>query len=88
MRRAAQAANRRVRDAAVEHVADDRDVRSADFAELFAERIDIEQRLRRMRVDAVARIDDVSVERQRDALGKTGFVMADDDDAKRPARRA
>src|SRR5579863_7949915 len=65
-----------MRDAAVQDVADDRDGSPAKLSELFHERIDIEQCLRRMRVHAIARVDDVSVECHRHALRKSGLVMS------------
>ena len=82
-------AYRRVRDAAVKDVADDCDRAVSQLAELFDERIDIEQRLGGVGVHAVARIDDVTVERERNALRKTGFVMAYDEhaDAERAERK-
>ncbi len=56
-----------------------RDLAAANVAELFAHRVEIEQRLRRMRVTAVAGVDDVPVENQRDAARKSGLRMPHDD---------
>ena len=84
-----QAANSRVRDAAMQHVADDRDFAAADVAELFDERVDVEQGLRWMRVRAVARVDHVAVEvRARSRCGKPASRMAHDEhgDAHRAQR--
>ena len=51
----------RARDARVQDVADDRDVEALDAAELLLDRVEVEQRLRRVLVLAVARVDDVRV---------------------------
>ena len=51
----------RARDARVEDVADDRDVEAFEPAELLLHRVEVEQRLRRVLVLAVARVDDVRV---------------------------
>ncbi len=48
-------------------------VRPCDRTELLAQRVDVEQRLRRMRLRTVARVDDVSVETPKPARsGKPG----------------
>jgi hypothetical protein len=59
----AQTDDVRARDAAVQDVADERDAQTLDLAELRLQREQVEQRLRRVRVAAVARVDDVAVER-------------------------
>ena len=51
----------RARDARVEDVADDRDVQALERAELALDRVEVEQRLRRVLVLAVAGVDDVRV---------------------------
>ena len=71
-----------MRHAAVQNVADDRDARAVERAELFDQRVDVEQRLRRMRVRAVAGVDDVAVERNGDPLGKARFPVPHDETRK------
>ena len=51
----------RAGDARVEDVADDRDVQAFEPAELLLKRVEVEQRLRRVLVLAVAGVDDVRV---------------------------
>ncbi len=75
-----ETANRRMRDAAMKNVADDRDRAPGKIAELFNQGVDVEQRLRRMGVRSVAGIDHVPVEAQRDLPGEAGLRMAHDDD--------
>ena len=53
----------RARDARVEDVADDRDVQPLEPAELLLDRVQVEQRLGRVLVLAVAGVDDVRVDR-------------------------
>ena len=65
----------------MEDVADECDRAVSQLAELFDEGIDVEQRLGRVGVYAIARIDNVTVKPERDTLRKTGFVMAHDEDA-------
>ena len=65
----------------MQDVADDRDPQPFEAAELGAQRHEIEQRLRRMRVRAVAGVDDVAVERFGQPARKAGLGVAHDDDA-------
>ena len=51
----------RARDAAVQDVADDDDLLAAHVAERAAHGVEVEQRLRRVRVQAVAGVDDAAV---------------------------
>ena len=51
----------RAGDARVQDVADDRDVQPVEAAELLLQRVEVEQRLRRVLVLAVAGVDDVGV---------------------------
>ena len=69
----------RARDARVQDVADDRDVQPFEPAELLLDRVEVEQRLRRMLVLAVAGVDDVRVGHARDELRRTDLRMPDDD---------
>ena len=71
----------RARDARVLDVADDRDAQSLEVPGVFAQGHQIEQRLGRVRVRAVARVDDVAVERFREPARKTRFGVAHDDHA-------
>ena len=48
----------RAGDARVQDVADDRDVQALEPADRLADRVEVEQRLRRVLVLAVARVDD------------------------------
>ena len=66
-------------DAAVEHVADDRDVQPFETPELLLQRVEVEQRLRRMLVLAVTGVDDVRVGDVRDELRRADLRMPDDD---------
>jgi hypothetical protein len=68
-------------DTAVEDVADECDAQSRDLSELGLQRQQIEQRLRRMRVPPVARIDHVTVERLRETIRKPRFRMPRNDHA-------
>ena len=56
-----QAVDQRARDARMQHVADDRDRELAEILLVVADREQVEQALRRMRMTAVAGIDDVDV---------------------------
>ena len=49
----------RAGDARVQHVADDRDVQPLDRPDVLLDRVQVEQRLRRVLVLAVAGVDDV-----------------------------
>ena len=62
-------------------VADERHLQSRDAAELDLQRQEIEQRLRRMGVAAVAGVDDVALERLGETVGKTGLGVTRDDHA-------
>jgi len=50
-----------MRDAAVKNVTYNGNRSPFEVAKLFDERVNVEQRLRRVRVHAVARVDDVTV---------------------------
>ena len=69
----------RARDAAVEDVADDRDVQALERAERLAHREEVEQRLRRMLVLAVAGVHDRRVRVARDELRRADLRVPDDD---------
>ncbi len=71
--------NERARDAAVQDVADDRDMQPFEPAELLLQRVEVEQRLRRMLVRPVARVDDVCTGDVRDELRRADVRVADDD---------
>ena len=62
------------RDPAVLDVADDRDAEAVDPAEVLSDRVRVEQRLRRVLVPAIARVDDADsiVEPPRDLPGHAG----------------
>ena len=57
-----QTENVRARDAAKQNVADDRDVQPGDASLFLADRVKIEERLRRMLVRAIAGIDHARLE--------------------------
>ena len=63
----------------MEHVADDRDLQSFEAAELLLQRVEVEQRLRRMLVLAVTRVDDVRAGHARDELRRADLRMTDHD---------
>jgi hypothetical protein len=63
----------------VQDVADDRDVQALDSPELRVDRVEVEQRLRRMLVLAVAGVDDVCVRDASDELRRTDVRVTDDD---------
>ncbi len=63
----------------MQHVADDRDVEPFEPAELLLQRVEIEQRLRRMLMLAVARVDDVRSGDVRDELRRADVRVADHD---------
>ena len=63
----------------MEDVADDRDRDPVEPAERLADREQVEERLRRVLVLAVARVDDVRVRRSRDELRRADVRMADHD---------
>src|SRR3984893_6280198 len=65
--------------ARVQDGADDRDVQAIEPAELLLECVEIEQRLRRMLVLAVARVHDVRFGRTGDELRRADLRMTDDD---------
>ncbi len=69
----------RAGDAAVGDVADDRDPQPRDFSESFANRVKIEQPLRRMLVRAVAGVDDAATDRARQQRGGPRRRVADHD---------
>ena len=69
----------RARDARVEHVADDRDVQALEAAERLLDRVEVEQRLRRVLVLAVAGVDDVRVGDRGDELRRADLRVADHD---------
>ena len=69
----------RARDARVQHVADDPDALAVERAEPAAQRVDVEQRLRRVLVLAVAGVDDGGVGPARDELRGAGVRRADHD---------
>ena len=60
----ANACDERARDARVEDVADDRDVQPLEPAKRLLNRVEVEQRLRRMLILSVPRVDDVRVDRR------------------------
>ena len=60
-------------------VADDRDVQPVEPAERLAHRVEVEQRLRRMLVLAVAGVHDTRIGVVRDELGGADLRVADDD---------
>ena len=67
------------RDPAVQDVADDPDARAVDVAQAAAQRVDVEQGLRRVLVLAVAGVDDRRRRPAADELGGAGPRRADDD---------
>ena len=69
----------RARDARVEDVADDRDVQPFEPAELLPQRVEVEQRLRRVLVLPVAGVDDVRVGDPRDELRRPDLRVPDHD---------
>ena len=69
----------RAGDARVEDVADDRDVEALDPAELLVDRVEVEERLRRVLVLAVAGVDDVRRRVAGDELRRADVRVADDD---------
>ena len=71
--------DQRARDPAVEHVADDRHVQPFEPAERLLQRVQVEQRLRRVLVLAVAGVDDVRLRHARDELRRADLRMADHD---------
>ena len=71
--------HQRARDARVEDVADDRDVEPFEPAELLPQRVEVEQRLRRMLVLPVAGVDDVRVGDPRDELRRPDLRVPDHD---------
>ena len=71
--------DQRARDPRVQDVADDRDVQPLEPAELLAHRVEVEQRLRRVLVLAVAGVHDMRVRYTRDELRRADLRMADDD---------
>ena len=71
--------DQRPRHAAVEHVADDRDVQPVEVPELLLKRVEVEQRLRRVLVLAVAGIHDVRTGHVRNELRRTDLRVPDHD---------
>ena len=71
--------DQRARDARVEDVADDRDVQALEPAERLLDRVEVEQRLRRVLVLAVAGVDDVRLGHPRDELRRADLRVADHD---------
>ena len=69
----------RAGDAAVEDVADDRHVQSVERSERFPHREEVEQRLGRVLVLAVAGVHDRGVRIARDELRRADLRVADDD---------
>jgi hypothetical protein len=67
-RPSARAPGCRARDARVQHVADDRDVQALDAGRAPRDRVEVEQRLRRVLVLAVAGVDDVRLGARGDEL--------------------
>ena len=72
----------RARDARVEDVADDRDVQPLEAPERLLERVQVEQRLRRMLVLPVPGVDDVRVRAARDELRRPDRRVPHDDDVR------
>ena len=71
--------DQRSRDARMENVADDRNVKAVEPAERLAHRVEVEKRLRRMLVLPVSGVDDVGVRHARDEIGSTDVRMTDHD---------
>jgi hypothetical protein len=76
---AAEGEDVRARDAAVQDVADDPDVLAVEVAELAHQRVDVEQRLGRMLVLAVAGVDDARPAPAGDEVGAARPRRAADD---------
>ena len=74
-----QGLDERARHARVQHVADDRDRDALETTERLLDREEVEQRLRRMLMLAVAGVDHVRPGRARDDLRGADVRMADDD---------
>ena len=74
-----QCLNQRPRHARVQDVADDRDVQPVDRSELLAHRVEIEERLRRMLVLAVAGVHDSCVGEPRHVPGGADLRVPEDD---------
>ena len=64
----------------MEHVSDDRDVQAGDPTELLVDGVEVEERLRRVLVRPVSRVDDVRGRRMRDDVRRADVRVADDDD--------
>ena len=62
-----------------DHVADERDAQPGDFAELGLQGEQVEQRLSRVRVAAVAGVDDVTLKRFGESVRKARFGVTRDD---------
>ena len=75
----AEQENVRAGDAAVPDIAANRDIQAGDSALALPYGEGVQQRLRRMLVRAVARVDDGAVDHIRDFLRRAAFVVADDD---------
>ena len=72
----------RPRHARIQNVAEDRDVQSRDAPLLFADRERIEQRLRRMLVRAVARVDHARLQQSRQKMRRARRRVTDHDDVR------
>jgi hypothetical protein len=66
-------------DARVEDVADDRDVKAVELVEFLPQRVEIQQRLRRMLMLAVPGVDDVRVGETCDKLWRADLRVPDHD---------
>jgi len=69
----------RARDARVQDIADDRDVQALDPPQLLGDCVEVEQRLGRVLVLAIAGVDDVGTRVAGDQLRRADLRMADDD---------
>ena len=66
----------------MEDIADDRDMEPLDPAELLLDRVEVEERLGRVLVLAVACVHHVSLRMECDEIGRTDLRVANDDDVR------